>query len=87
MPIAPVPRRKVKCDPMTELLQQAIAEVSKLSEEEQNAITQRLLDEIADEQAWQQQFDATTDTQWDKLAATVRKDITEGKVLPLDAVC
>lgn len=60
---------------MTELLQQAIAEVSKLSEEQQDAIAARLLAELEDEQAWQARFEATTDTQWDNLAAMVRQDI------------
>ncbi len=48
---------------MTELLQQAIAEVSKLSDEQQDAIAARLLAELEDEQAWQKRFEATTDTQ------------------------
>lgn len=68
---------------MTELLQQAIAEVSKLSDEDQDAIASgrsltiatRLLAELEDEQAWQSRFDATTDTQWDSLAMSARQEI------------
>ena len=30
---------------------------------------------LADEQAWQVRFEATTDTQWDSLAASVRQEI------------
>ncbi len=71
---------------MTELLQQAIAEVSKLSEEQQDAIAARLLAELEDEQAWQARFEATTDTQWDNLAAMVRQDIESDTVVPLDDV-
>jgi len=56
---------------MTELLQQALVEVSKLSDEQQDAIATRLLSEIENEQAWQASFEATTDTQWDNLAALV----------------
>ena len=69
---------------MTELLERAIAEVSKLSDEQQDAIATRLLAELEDEQAWQDRFKATTDTQWDNLAALVRQDIAADEVLPLD---
>ncbi|NES83981.1 MAG: hypothetical protein F6K10_22625 [Moorea sp. SIO2B7] len=71
---------------MTELLQKAIAKVSKLSDEQQDAIATRLLAELEDEQAWQERFDATTDTQWDNLAALVRQEIAADNVLPLDEV-
>ena len=43
---------------MTELLQKAIAEISKLSNEQQNAIATRLLAELEDENAWQEKFAA-----------------------------
>ena len=69
---------------MTELLERAIAEVSKLSDEQQDAIATRLLAELEDEQAWQDRFKATTDTQWNNLAALVRQDIAADEVLPLD---
>ena len=71
---------------MTELLQQAIAEVSKLSDDQQDAIASRLLAELEDEQAWQARFEATTDTQWDNLAALVRQEIESDTVIPLDDV-
>ena len=71
---------------MTELLQQAIAEISKLSDEQQDAIATRLLVELKDEQAWQARFEATTDTQWDNLAAQVRQEIASNEVKPLDDV-
>lgn len=71
---------------MTELLQRAIAEVSKLSDEEQDAIATRLLAEIEDEEAWQGRFDATTDTQWDNLAALVRQEIASGDLISTDEV-
>lgn len=71
---------------MTELLQQAIAEVSKLSDDQQDAIATRLLTELEDEQAWQARFETTTDTQWDNLAALVRLEIKANEVVPLDEV-
>ncbi|PSR16626.1 hypothetical protein C8255_16870 [filamentous cyanobacterium CCP3] len=63
---------------MTELLQRAITEVSKLSDEEQDAIATRLLAELEDEQAWQSRFDTTTDDQWNNLAALVRQKNVQG---------
>jgi hypothetical protein len=52
---------------MTELLQRAIAEASKLSDEDQDAmvsdrfltIETRVLAELRDEEAWQNQFNST----------------------------
>ncbi|HLP91314.1 MAG TPA: hypothetical protein VK184_22370 [Nostocaceae cyanobacterium] len=71
---------------MTELLQRAIAEIEKLPAEEQNAIATRLLAELKDEQAWKVCFAATTDNQWDSLAAIVRQEIAAGEITPLDEV-
>ncbi|MBE9079449.1 hypothetical protein IQ241_19470 [Romeria aff. gracilis LEGE 07310] len=71
---------------MTELLQQAIAQVAKLSDEQQDEIATRLLAELEDEQAWQTRFEATTDAQWENLAATVRQEILTDKVFPLDEI-
>ena len=64
---------------MTNLLQQAILEAEKLSPEEEDAIATRLLAEIEDERAWDEQFEATTEAQWDRLAAEVRRDIAAGR--------
>ncbi|MEO1394788.1 MAG: hypothetical protein AAFV90_17930 [Cyanobacteria bacterium J06634_5] len=69
---------------MTELLQQAIAEIAKLSDEQQDAIATRFLAELKDEQTWQESFTETTDIQWDNLAAMVRQDINAGNTVPLD---
>ncbi|WP_299486491.1 hypothetical protein [Acaryochloris sp. IP29b_bin.137] len=69
---------------MTELLQQAFAKVSKLSNEQQDAIASRLLTQLEDEQAWQERFEATTDAQWDNLAARVRQEIGSDTPVPLD---
>lgn len=71
---------------MTELLQQAIAQVAKLSDEQQDEIATRLLAELEDEQAWQTRFEVTTDAQWENLAATVRQEILTDKVFPLDEI-
>ncbi len=60
---------------MTKLLEQAIAQLKTLSDEEQDAIASRLLAEMADELQWQSQFASTTDQQWDQMAAIVRQEI------------
>ena len=69
---------------MTELLQQAIAEIEKLTDEQQDAIATRFLAELNDEKNWQDSFDSTTDSQWDNLAEMVRKDIALGNTVSLD---
>lgn len=68
---------------MTELLRRVIAEIEKLPVEEQDAIANRLLAELEDERAWRNQFEATTDEQWDRLAAIVRQEIAAGDVTAL----
>ncbi len=71
---------------MTTLLQRAVAEVEKLPAEDQDAIAARLLAEVDDERQWDTRFAATTDDQWDRLVAEVRRDVAEGGTLPLDDV-
>jgi hypothetical protein len=60
---------------MTELLQQAIAQIQQLPPEQQDAIAARFLAELQDEQKWETHFAATTDDQWDRMAAMVRQEI------------
>jgi aspartate/glutamate racemase len=67
---------------MTRLLEQAITEMHKLPAEKQNAIAQLVLDELADEQVWEQAFDASQD-KLAKLAAKARQDIQAGRVKPI----
>lgn len=71
---------------MTELLQQAIAQIQQLPPDQQDAIAARLLAELQDEQKWEAQFTATTDDQWDRMAAMVREEITKGETMPLDEI-
>jgi hypothetical protein len=71
---------------MTKLLQQAIAQIQQLSPEQQDAIASRFLDELQDEQKWESQFTATTDGQWDQMAAMVRQEIATGETTPLREV-
>jgi hypothetical protein len=71
---------------MTTLLQRAVAEVEKLPAEDQDAIAARLLAEVDDERQWDTRFASTTDDQWDRLAAEVRREVAAGGTLPLDDV-
>lgn len=71
---------------MTKLLRQAIAEIEKLPDEEQDAVAARILIDLKDEQAWTERFEVTTDSQWERLAQSVRQEIAAGNVAPLDDV-
>ena len=67
---------------MTQLLEQALAEVRKLPEPDQDAIATLILEELADENRWDEAF-ARSQDQLAKLAAKVREDIRAGKVRKL----
>ena len=69
---------------MTQLLEKAIAEVRKSPPEVQDAIAGHILAELHDEQAWTTAFAQTSDGQWDKLAAQVRREIASGDTDSLD---
>lgn len=63
---------------MTQLLEQALTEVNKLPEPEQDAIASLILNELADERRWQESF-ARSQGQLAHLAAKVREDIRAGR--------
>jgi hypothetical protein len=68
---------------MTELLQKAFDEVSKLTAEEQDAVAAWILEEIADERRWDKAFANSSD----KLARLAEKAMAEhraGRTQPLD---
>ncbi len=69
---------------MTSLLQRALAEAETLPAEDQDAIASRLLAEVEDERRWASRFAATTDDQWDRLVADVRRDVATRGTRPLD---
>jgi hypothetical protein len=60
---------------MTKMLKKALAEVAKLSEEEQNALAAWLLEELASERRWERLFASSSD----KLAALSDAALTEHK--------
>ena len=69
---------------MTALLEQAMAAIQQLPADAQEAIATRLLAEVADEHAWAERFEATTNAQWDRIAASVRQTITTEELTSLD---
>jgi hypothetical protein len=71
---------------VTELLRQAIAQIERLSPDQQDAIAARFLAELQDEQKWETRFAATMDDQWEQMAAMVRQEIAIGETVPLDTV-
>ncbi|MBD2287664.1 MAG: hypothetical protein ACK47N_08730 [Microcystis sp.] len=71
---------------MTKLLQQAIAQIQQLPPEQQDAIAARFLADLEDEQKWETRFAATTEEQWDQMAAMVRQEIAKGETMPLEQV-
>ena len=64
---------------MTQLLEQAIAEVLKLPVAAQDAIAAMILEEIADERRWDEAFAGSQDP-LGRLADRVRQDIRSGRV-------
>ncbi len=64
---------------MTQLLQQALAAVQKLSASDQDTIAALILEELTDEQRWEEAF-ARSQDQLARLAEKVRGDIRAGRV-------
>ena len=71
---------------MTHLLEKAFAEAKKLAPEEQDALAERILADLRDEEAWDRSFEQTTDDQWDRMADFVRNEINSGETKDLDDV-
>ena len=72
-------RPEGRVTPMTTLLEKALAEVTKLAPEAQDAIATLILEELDDEQRWDTTF-AATQPQLARLAEKVREDIRTGRV-------
>ena len=68
---------------MTRLLEEAFGEAQKLPPEDQDALAQRILDNLRDDRAWDNAFERTTDEQWDRMAESVRSEIASGDTEPL----
>jgi hypothetical protein len=64
---------------MTQLLEEALARVTKLPKKQQDAIAAIILGELEDEERWSAAF-AASQEQLSKLARKVRRDIRAGRV-------
>jgi hypothetical protein len=69
---------------MTELLERALSEASKLPEKEQDAMGALLLEELASEQRWDAAF-ASSGRPLSEMARTALREFTAGKNRPMDA--
>jgi len=68
---------------MTELLEKAFEEASKLPKLEQNALAKRLLNELTAEKKWEKSFAGSEDI-LSSLADEAIKEHKQGKTKPLD---
>ena len=68
---------------MTNLVERALAELAKLSEDDQEAIAARILEEIEDERRWDEAF-ARTAGKLAALACEAREEERRGETQPLD---
>lgn len=68
---------------MTQLLEKAYSRVTKLPESEQDAIASMILDTLANEQQWTEQF-ANSQDALAKLALEALEEHKAGKTLPCD---
>jgi hypothetical protein len=68
---------------MTQLLQEAFKKAASLSDEEQNAFANWLLEELASEQRWQKAF-ANSEDSLAKLAAEALAEHRAGRTEELD---
>ncbi|NJL83985.1 MAG: hypothetical protein HC890_15565 [Chloroflexaceae bacterium] len=68
---------------MTELFEQAIAQLKALPSDEQNAIASVILEEIEDERLWDEAFSRSSDL-LAKLAASAMAEYHSGETQELD---
>jgi len=69
---------------MTQLLERAFSEASKLPEKEQNAVAALLLEELASEKRWDEAF-ASSEQQLSSMAREALREFEAGQTLPMDA--
>ena len=72
-----------RCNPMTELLEQAITKVKKLSNVEQDAIAALIFEELEDEARWDETFEKSQDV-LARLAEEALAEERAGNIQELD---
>jgi len=70
---------------MTELLEKAFAEASKLPPEEQDFLARMLLDDLASEESWEQSF-ARSQDELSRLAGEALAEDERGETKPLEEI-
>ncbi|CAA7615646.1 conserved hypothetical protein [Magnetospirillum sp. LM-5] len=68
---------------MNKILERAIAELARLSEEEQEAYGLQLLEELENERGWDERFAKSQDV-LGAMAAQAREERAQGEVSPFD---
>jgi hypothetical protein len=68
---------------MTQLLEKALEEIRKLSSADQDAIASIILEEIQDEELWDETF-ARSQDKLARMAAKAREDIRAGRTRTLE---
>jgi hypothetical protein len=61
-----------------------IERLQDIPEEEQDKYAAVYLQELEDDQRWEELFARTTEEQWEKLVEMAREDAREGESVPLD---
>jgi methylase of polypeptide subunit release factors len=69
---------------MTSLMKKFIERLQEIPEEEQDKYAATYLQELEDDQRWEELFARTTEEQWKKLVEKAREDVKEGESVPLD---
>jgi hypothetical protein len=69
---------------MTQLLERAFSEASKLPDKEQDAVAALLLEELASEKRWEAAF-ASSQKQLSEMAQSAVREFEAGETRPLDA--
>jgi hypothetical protein len=70
---------------MTQLLEDALRQVGKLSEDEQNAIASQIIETLKDEEAWEKKL-RKNPAKIRNLAAKAIEEHRRGKTRPLDEI-
>ena len=77
--------RHLKYDcPMTQLLERAFTEASKLPDKEQDAVASLLLEELASEKRWDEAF-ASSQDQLSEMGRQALREFEAGETRPMDA--
>jgi hypothetical protein len=76
-------RVNIKVMEMTKLLEKAISELSKLSDDQQDSMAQWILDELEDEQRWDTAFENSL-PQLEQLAQKALQDYKAGRTQDLN---